>query len=73
MISTWVGYEIGVIRRVYQNLGIEANYYGVFVRTIPYSYYCIYALIFVLVLLLMEKDFGLMYEAEKEQGQQVNL
>lgn len=65
LISTWVGYEIGVIRRVYQNLGIEANYYGVFVRTIPYSYYCIYALIFVLVLLLMEKDFGLMYEAEK--------
>ena len=65
LISTWVGYEIGVIRRVYQNLGIEANYYGVFVRTIPYSYYCIYALIFVLVLLLMEKDFGSMYEAEK--------
>lgn len=65
LISTWVGYEIGVIRKVYQNLGIEANYYGVFIRTLPYSYYCIYALIFVLVLLVMQRDFGPMYEAEK--------
>ncbi len=34
LISTWVGYEIGVIRNVYQSLGIEANYYGVFLRTL---------------------------------------
>jgi Na+/H+ antiporter NhaC len=65
LISTWVGYEIGVIRSIYQNLGIEANYYGVFIRTLPYSYYCIYALIFGLTLVLMERDFGPMYEAEK--------
>ena len=65
LISTWVGYEIGVIRNVYQSLGIEANYYGVFLRTLPYSYYCIYALIFLLVLLITQKDFGPMYEAEK--------
>lgn len=64
-ISTWVGYEIGVIRSVYQNLGIEANYYGVFIKSLPYSYYCIYALIFGLTLLLMERDFGPMYDAEK--------
>lgn len=65
LISTWVGYEIGVIRNVYQTLGIEANYYGIFLKTLPYSYYCIYALIFGLTLLLMERDFGPMYEAEK--------
>ncbi|GMG96104.1 Na+/H+ antiporter NhaC family protein [Tepidimicrobium xylanilyticum] len=65
LISTWVGYMIGVIRNVYQSLGIDANYYGVFIKTIPYSYYCIYALIFLLILILLEKDFGPMYEAEK--------
>ncbi len=65
LISTWVGYEIGVIRNVYQQLGIEANYYGVFLKTLPYSYYCIFALIFVLALILLERDFGPMYEAEK--------
>ena len=65
LISTWVGYEVGVIRNVYQSLGIDANYYGVFVRTLPYSYYCIFSLIFVLGILVMEKDYGPMYEAEK--------
>jgi len=65
LISTWVGYEIGVIRNVYQQLDIEANYYGVFLKTLPYSYYCIFALIFVLILILLERDFGPMYEAEK--------
>lgn len=65
LISTWVGYEIGIIRNVYESLGIEANYYEVFINTIPYSYYCLYALIFVFALLVMQKDFGPMYEAEK--------
>lgn len=64
IISTWVGYEIGVIRNIYQSLGIEANYYEVFLKTIPYSYYCIYALIFVFALAIMQRDFGPMYKAE---------
>lgn len=65
LISTWVGYEIGVIRNIYESLGIDANYYEVFLKTIPYSYYCIYALIFVLALTVMQRDFGPMYKAEK--------
>lgn len=65
LISTWVGYEIGVIKNIYERLGIDANYYEVFLKTIPYSYYCVYALIFILVLVLMQRDFGPMYRAEK--------
>lgn len=65
LISTWVGYEIGVIRNVYESLGIEANYYGVFLKTIPYSFYCIFALALVFIIILSQRDFGPMYEAEK--------
>lgn len=65
LISTWVGYEIGVIRNIYQSLGIDANYYEVFLRTIPYSYYCIYSIIFVFALVIMQRDYGPMYSAEK--------
>lgn len=64
LISTWVGYEIGVIRNVYESLGISANYYEVFLKTIPYSYYCIYSLVFVFAIVLMQRDFGPMYHAE---------
>lgn len=65
LISTWVGYEIGVIRSIYQSLGIEANYYQVFLKTIPYNYYCLFSVIFVLMLVLMQRDYGPMYDAEK--------
>ncbi|NLX62004.1 MAG: Na+/H+ antiporter NhaC family protein [Tissierellia bacterium] len=65
LISTWVGYEIGIIRNTYQSIGLEANYYGVFLRTIPYAYYCIFALLFVLINILSQRDYGPMYEAEK--------
>ena len=65
LISTWVGYEIGVIRNIYQSLGINANYYEVFLRTIPYSYYCIYSIIFVFAIVIMQRDYGPMYNAEK--------
>lgn len=65
LISTWVGYEIGVIRNVYQSLGIEANYYQVFLSTIPYNYYCIFSIIFVLLIILFQRDYSSMYEAEK--------
>lgn len=65
LISTWVGYEIGVIRNVYQTLGIEANYYQVFLKTIPYNYYCVFSVLFVLLLIFYQRDYGPMYQAEK--------
>ncbi|MTI71943.1 MAG: Na+/H+ antiporter NhaC family protein [Firmicutes bacterium] len=65
MVSTWVGYEIGLIKDSFANLGIEANIYGVFLRTIPYSFYNIFALLLVFVLAYQLKDFGPMLKAEK--------
>ncbi|MTI65805.1 MAG: Na+/H+ antiporter NhaC family protein [Firmicutes bacterium] len=65
MVSTWVGYEIGLIKDSFANLGIEANIYGVFLRTIPYSFYNIFALLLVFVLAYQLKDYGPMLKAEK--------
>lgn len=65
LISTWVGYQVGVIRNVYQSMGIEENYYGIFLKSIPYSYYCIFALLLGLFGILMQREYGPMYDAEK--------
>ncbi|MTI65975.1 MAG: Na+/H+ antiporter NhaC family protein [Firmicutes bacterium] len=64
-ISTWVGYEIGLIKKAYEALGIEANIFWVFLKTIPYSFYNIFALVLVFVLAYTLKDFGPMYKAER--------
>jgi Na+/H+ antiporter NhaC len=65
LISTWIGYELGLINEGFVSLGIEENTYGMFVRTIPYRFYNIFILIFILVGIWLLREFGPMYKAEK--------
>lgn len=64
LISTWVAYEVGLIRDGYQMIGIEANAYGVFVETIPYRFYNIFILAFILFTIWFMREFGPMRTAE---------
>lgn len=65
LISTWVGYELGLINDAFTNLGIEVNAYDIFVRSIPFRFYDIFAIVMVLLIAWMLRDFGPMYKAEK--------
>lgn len=65
LISTWVGFETGLIRDSLAKLGLELNAYNVFLQTIPYRFYSILALIFVFIIIISGKDFGPMAKAEK--------
>jgi len=65
LVSTWVGYEIGLIKNAYEAIGLNENIYGVFLKSIPYTFYNIFALFLVLLLAVKQKDFGPMYRAEK--------
>jgi Na+/H+ antiporter NhaC len=65
LISTWVGYEIGLIRDAYSSIGQNVNAYGIFMQTIPYRFYNILILIFIVATSVMLKEFGPMYKAEK--------
>jgi Na+/H+ antiporter NhaC len=64
LISTWVAYEVGLIRDGYQAIGLSGNAYGIFVQTIPYRFYNIYILLFILLAVWLKRDFGPMYKAE---------
>ena len=65
LISTWIGFELGLINNVFESLGIEVNAYEVYFRSIPYYFYNIFALSMVFLLAYMGKDFGPMHAAEK--------
>ncbi|WP_051237942.1 Na+/H+ antiporter NhaC family protein [Lacticigenium naphthae] len=64
LISTWVGYEIGLIKDAYASIGQEVNAYGVFLDTIPYRFYNILMLLFVVVTSLTLREFGSMRDAQ---------
>ncbi|KAF1080125.1 MAG: Na+/H+ antiporter [Candidatus Rifleibacterium amylolyticum] len=66
VLSTWIGYEIGLIRESYVSIGIaETNFYGVFLQTIPFRFYCLLALFFGFMIAVTRRDFGPMLAAEQ--------
>ena len=64
LVSTWVAYEMGLIKSAFDTLGIHMNIYEAFLRSIPFRFYSIIALFFVSAVALFGRDYGPMYRAE---------
>ena len=65
LVSTWIGYEVGLIKDGFASIGQEVNAYGIFIETIPFRFYNILILIFVLATAYYLREFGPMYQAER--------
>jgi Na+/H+ antiporter NhaC len=66
LITTWIGYEVSLIDDALQGIDELANIpaYTIFLRSIPYSFYPILAVLFVLLVGVTGRDIGPMYAAE---------
>ncbi len=64
LISTWVGYELSLIKDAYEILGQpEVNAFAIFVETLPYRFYNILMLAFVFFSAYSLREFGPMHKA----------
>lgn len=66
LISTWIGAELSYIGSGLIDAGLSDSIqaYGLFVSSIPYRFYNLLMLVFILLSALMLRDFGSMYKAE---------
>ncbi len=66
LITTWIGYEVSLIDQALQGIDELAGEaaYSVFLSSIPYSFYPILAVFFVIVVASTGRDMGPMYKAE---------
>ena len=72
LITTWIGYEVGLIDQALKGIPeLTEPAYTVFLRSIPYNFYPILAIVFVYTVARTGKDMGPMYHAEvrARQGQ----
>ncbi|WP_253401267.1 Na+/H+ antiporter NhaC family protein [Pontibacter sp. HSC-36F09] len=64
-VTTWIGAELGYIKDATVTLGIEEGAYSMFLNSLQYAYYPVLTLVFMLMLIWMNRDYGLMYKAER--------
>ena len=63
--TTWIGFEVGLIGDATQDLGnFGTGAYGIFLRTLPYSFYPILSLVLVFAIAASGRDFGPMCASE---------
>ncbi|MDX9720945.1 MAG: Na+/H+ antiporter NhaC family protein [Myxococcota bacterium] len=65
ILSTWIGYELGLFQVIVDELGIANSAVELFLGILPMRFYCILTLVFVLASAVMGRDFGPMLKAER--------
>jgi Na+/H+ antiporter NhaC len=65
LVSTWIGYEVGLFSEMAQKFEWGIDGYAVFLDAIPFRFYCFLMLFFVFVNILFGVDFGKMKDYQK--------
>lgn len=67
IISTWIGLEISLIAAGFESVGVtNVTGFGIFLQTIPYRFYNIFILLFIVVSAITLYEFGPMKKAEQK-------
>lgn len=70
LVTTWIGYEVGLIRSAIEGIPeLELNAYFVFLNSIPYSFYPLFALVLIFTVVVTGRDIGPMRAAENRARQ----
>jgi Na+/H+ antiporter NhaC len=65
-VTTWIGAELSYIQNGINTLQIDESPYNVFINSLAYSFYPVFTLSFILILVYTRKDFGPMFRVEKK-------
>lgn len=66
LVTTWIGFVVAIIAESLSTMdGFEGSAYGVFLNSIPFSFYPILAIVFVFIVAFSGRDFGPMLKAER--------
>jgi Na+/H+ antiporter NhaC len=65
VVSTWIGFEVGLLQTLSDELGLGMSGYGIFFSLVPFRFYCFFTLMVVLLSILLNRDFGPMLKAEQ--------
>ncbi len=65
LVSTWIGYQVSLVGDALTKIGSDLNPFAVFVASIPFAFYPIFALVMTFAVAVSNKDWGPMLAAER--------
>ncbi len=68
-VTTWIGAELSYIEDGIGMIGIDENAYMIFFNSLAYSFYPVFTLAFILIIVFRGVDFGPMLSAERKARQ----
>ncbi|MCB9778294.1 MAG: Na+/H+ antiporter NhaC family protein [Alphaproteobacteria bacterium] len=64
LVSTWIGFEVGLMDEALKGQGVEGSAYAFFLAGLPYRFYPLLALAFGAMIAVSGRDFGPMLASE---------
>ena len=64
VISSWSVFQMSLLESPFEQFGISVNPYFTFIQSIPFSFYCILTLVFILINVMLKREYGPMHAAE---------
>ncbi len=64
-VTTWIGAELSYIQSGISTLGLSLSAYNVFLNSLAYSFYPVFTLVFIFILVYQKADFGPMLKVER--------
>lgn len=65
LVSTWIGYEVSLVGDALSQAGSDLNPFSVFLASIPFAFYPVFALAATLAVAVSSRDWGPMLRAER--------
>jgi Na+/H+ antiporter NhaC len=65
LVSTWIGYEVSLVGDALEKTGSDLNPFSIFLGSLPFAYYPVFALTLTLVISATGRDWGPMLSAER--------
>jgi len=73
MISTWIAYQLAMIRAGYEAVNLDVNAYQVFLSSIPLNFYCWFTILLLAVVIWRSWNLGPMAAAEHSAKPRTDL
>ncbi|WP_353894136.1 Na+/H+ antiporter NhaC family protein [Proteinivorax hydrogeniformans] len=72
-VSTWIAFVMSIMAEEFTRYGIDKNPFSAFISIIPFNFYAILALVMVVFIAIVGKDFGPMKRAEEMQSRATSV